>query len=83
MCFSNRSAALLKLNKVQKALADADDCIKLRSDWDKGFFRKAAVLEAMGKYAESLEFYKQAEKIDPKEETTRKVRNLDVEEIRI
>ena len=47
---SNRSAALLKLNKVQKALADAEQCIQLRKDWEKGYFRKAVVLEGLQKY---------------------------------
>lgn len=36
---SNRSAAFLKLNKVQKALADAKTCTELRPDWEKGFYR--------------------------------------------
>lgn len=35
VCRSNRSAAVLQLNKVSKALADADECIKLRPEWDK------------------------------------------------
>lgn len=42
---SNRSAALLKLKKVTKALEDADACIKLKPDWEKGYFRKASVFE--------------------------------------
>ena len=45
---SNRSTALLKLKKVNKALEDADEVIKLRPDWDKGYFRKAAVCEEQG-----------------------------------
>ena len=28
--------ALLKLQKVQKALEDAETCIRLKADWDKG-----------------------------------------------
>lgn len=49
---SNRSAALLKLSKASKALADAEECIKLRPEWEKGFFRKAAALEVMDKLQE-------------------------------
>eukprot|EP00983_Pelagomonas_calceolata_P094200 1157861-Pelagomonas_calceolata.AAC.4 len=33
--YSNRSAALLKLLKVTKAIEDADTCIKLKPDWEK------------------------------------------------
>lgn len=50
--YSNRSAALTHLNKLPKALADAEDCIRLRPDWDKGYFRKGAALEAHGKLEE-------------------------------
>jgi tetratricopeptide (TPR) repeat protein len=49
---SNRSAALLKLNKVAKALSDADAAIQRQPDWDKGYFRKAAALEAQDKLEE-------------------------------
>ena len=51
-CCSNRSAALLKLSKANKALEDADECIRLRPEWDKGHFRRAQVLEMTGKHAE-------------------------------
>ena len=37
--YSNRSAALLKLKKITKALEDAEQCIKLKPDWEKGYFR--------------------------------------------
>ena len=49
---SNRSAALLKLQKVAKALADAEHCLKLRPEWEKGYFRKGAALEAAEKFDE-------------------------------
>jgi hypothetical protein len=35
MMRSNRSAAFLQLLKVQKALSDADMCIKLKPEWEK------------------------------------------------
>ena len=38
----------MKLQKAGKALADADICIRLKPDWEKGHYRKAMVLEAMG-----------------------------------
>ena len=46
--YSNRSAALLHINKVSKALVDAEQCVRLSPDWDKSHFRKGAALEAMG-----------------------------------
>jgi stress-induced-phosphoprotein 1 len=45
---SNRSAALLKLNKLAKALSDAEECVKLDPTWDKGWMRKGMVLESQG-----------------------------------
>ena len=33
---SNRSASLLKLQKVNKALEDAEACILIKPDWEKG-----------------------------------------------
>uniref|UniRef100_A0A7S0RCC8 Uncharacterized protein n=1 Tax=Chlamydomonas leiostraca TaxID=1034604 RepID=A0A7S0RCC8_9CHLO len=58
--FSNRSAALLKLKKVTKALEDAEQCIKLRPEWEKGYFRKGAVLEDLENFSEALEVYQHA-----------------------
>ena len=44
---SNRSAALLQLSKTTKALADAEAAIRLRPEWEKGHWRKAAALELL------------------------------------
>lgn len=49
---SNRSAALLQLSKVTKALADAEECIRLRPDWDKGYYRQAGALEKLERWEE-------------------------------
>ena len=49
---SNRSAALLQLSKTAKAVSDAEECIHLAPHWDKGYFRKAAALEVLGRLEE-------------------------------
>eukprot|EP00798_Chlamydomonas_sp_ICE-L_P017127 gene17127-23431_t len=74
----NRSAALLKLSKVTKALEDAEVVIKLRPDWEKGYFRKGAILEDQSKYAEALEVYQVALKMKgpSAKELSTKIRNL-------
>merc|ERR1719454_1678137 len=46
--YSNRAQAFLKLNKVVKALEDADKCIELAPNFVKGYHRKASALHAMG-----------------------------------
>ncbi|KXZ55488.1 hypothetical protein GPECTOR_2g1037 [Gonium pectorale] len=61
--YSNRSAALLKLNKVTKAMEDAEMCISLKPEWEKGYFRKGAVLEATDKMHEALDVYQAAAKL--------------------
>ena len=53
MCLcSNRCACLLKLHKLDKALADANECVRLKDDWDKSHFRLGSVLEALGRQPE-------------------------------
>ncbi len=50
LLYSNRSAALLKLQKVHKALEDAEACVKLKPDFVKGYCRMAAVFVSMEKH---------------------------------
>lgn len=57
---SNRSAALLKLNKVTKALEDAEACITLTPAWEKGYFRKGAIQESQQDFAGAYESYSKA-----------------------
>ncbi|KAL0388554.1 UNVERIFIED_CONTAM: Stress-induced-phosphoprotein 1 [Sesamum radiatum] len=52
--YSNRAAAFLHLVKLNKALADAETTISLKPDWEKGYFRKGCVLEAMERYEDSV-----------------------------
>ncbi|KAG2454526.1 hypothetical protein HYH02_000373 [Chlamydomonas schloesseri] len=80
--YSNRSAALLKLNKVTKALEDAETAIRLKPEWEKGYFRKAAALEVADKLQEALEVYQlaakraEAESGGPSKELANKIRTL-------
>eukprot|EP00850_Spirogloea_muscicola_P018577 SM000172S03050 [mRNA] locus=s172:34492:36672:+ [translate_table: standard] len=57
---SNRSAALLHLSKVTRALADAEAAIALQPEWDKGYFRKGSALERLKRYDEALAAFKVA-----------------------
>ncbi|KAF6266025.1 tetratricopeptide repeat protein, circadian expression [Scenedesmus sp. NREL 46B-D3] len=58
--YSNRSAALLKLNKVAKALADAEECVKLDPAFHKGYMRMALALESQQRLEEALDCYRKA-----------------------
>ena len=45
--FSNRSAAYLKTGDYERALADANMCIKMKKDYSKGYLRKGTAYHAM------------------------------------
>jgi len=63
--FSNRSAAYCKLQQYEKALEDANECIKLNPTWSKGYSRKASALEFMGRFNDAADAYKDGLKVDP------------------
>lgn len=53
--YSNRSAAYAGSRDFAKALADADQCIKIKSDWPKGYFRKSTALIGLNRASEAVE----------------------------
>jgi stress-induced-phosphoprotein 1 len=57
--FSNRSAAYLSKGFAKSALTDAEECIKCKPDWPKGYSRKAAALHADKKYDEAEKVYQE------------------------
>jgi stress-induced-phosphoprotein 1 len=63
--YSNRSAAHMGSKDFARALADADQCIKLKSDWSKGYFRKASALMSLNRYNEAVEILNAGLKVDP------------------
>ncbi|KAK9137441.1 hypothetical protein Sjap_008035 [Stephania japonica] len=76
--FSNRAAAFLHLAKLNKALADADATINLNPQWEKGYFRKGCVLEAMERYDEAVAVLQIALQYNPKNtEVSRKIKRLE------
>lgn len=65
-CFSNRSAAYLKLgcssnqadasvaDFLEKALADANKCVEINPSWPKGYSRQAAALQELKRWDEAV-----------------------------
>lgn len=75
--YSNRAAAFLNLVKLNKALADAETTIKLNPQWEKGYFRKGCILEAMERYDDALAAFQIAAQYNPKSlEVSKKVKKL-------
>lgn len=66
--FSNRSAAYCKLQHYEKALDDANECVKINPKWPKAYSRKASALEFMGRFSDAAEAYGEGLKIDPDNE---------------
>jgi Ca2+-binding EF-hand superfamily protein len=52
--YSNRSAAYLKKGDAANALVDAEKCLELNADFEKGYSRKGAALHGLKKYDESI-----------------------------
>lgn len=56
LCYSNRSAAYLKLgNSAEQALADAEKCVALAPDWAKGYSRLAAALQELKRWQDAVD----------------------------
>ena len=58
--YSNRSAAEVELGWFEEAVIDARECVKMRGDWPKGWFRLGRGLEGVGDYKEAMEAYEKA-----------------------
>ncbi|XP_057524121.1 uncharacterized protein LOC130803905 [Amaranthus tricolor] len=75
--YSNRAAAFLNLVKLTKALADAEMTISLHPNWEKGYFRKGCVLEAMERYDQALDAFQVALQHNPKStEVSKKIKKI-------
>jgi stress-induced-phosphoprotein 1 len=66
--YSNRAASFTGLNEFNKALDDANNCIRVRPDWLKGHFRKGVALEALNRLDEAQRAFQDALKTEPANE---------------
>lgn len=66
--FSNRSAAYAKSGDYDKALQDAEQTVKLKPDWAKGYSRKGASLHYLGRFEDAIKAYQEGLKLEPNNE---------------
>ena len=50
--YGNRSQAYANLGQHEKALEDAEACIRIKPDWGKGYYKKGAALLKLGRVDE-------------------------------
>ena len=55
--YSNRAAAYMALEQYDRALGDADECIRLQPEWAKGYSRRGAALFRMDKLVDARDAF--------------------------
>ncbi|CCW59905.1 unnamed protein product [Phytomonas sp. EM1] len=63
--YSNRAACWQCLGEYDKAMEDSEQCIKMRPDWLKGYFRKGLALQSMNRLDEAQKTFQEALKVEP------------------
>jgi len=66
--FGNRANVYLKLKQFREAEIDAENAIRLRPDWSKGYFRKAQAQVAQNRLVEACASYLQCLLLDESRE---------------
>mmetsp|Transcript_1222 Transcript_1222/g.1995 ORF Transcript_1222/g.1995 Transcript_1222/m.1995 type:complete len:658 (+) Transcript_1222:44-2017(+) len=67
--YSNRSAAYSHLSLLRAALSDAEECVRLMPQWEKGWARHGGALFRLGRIEEALGSYRRAKELSPESET--------------
>jgi len=67
--YSNRAAAYMALEQYEKALADADECIRLQPTWAKGYSRRGAALFRLDKLGGARDAFEKGLELDPENAT--------------
>ena len=63
--YSNRSSAFASLNQLDKALADAEVCVRLKPEWAKGHLRLAGALSGLRRHEDAKRAFAAAAHCEP------------------
>jgi tetratricopeptide (TPR) repeat protein len=64
VCYSNRCACFLQLQRYQEALYDAQKCVALKVDWPKGYVRLGSCYSRMHRINDAIAAYEKALELD-------------------
>nr|XP_039257434.1 stress-induced-phosphoprotein 1-like [Styela clava] len=70
--YSNRAAAHAKLENYAESLNDAEQVVKLRPDWPKGYSRKGSALQFLGRFEEAKAAFERGLELDADNEMMKK-----------
>lgn len=65
VCYSNRCACFLQMDRFEEALYDARQCIALKADWPKGYLRLASSYRGLQREDDAMAAYQQVLALDP------------------
>ncbi|XP_048136333.1 heat shock protein sti1 homolog [Rhodamnia argentea] len=65
---SKRSLCFIQLGEAKHALIDARDCIALRPDWSKAWYREGAALHLLQRFEEAAISFYEGVKLEPENE---------------
>jgi len=70
--YSNRCTAFIALEEYDKAMEDADECVRLQPSWAKGYLRRGSVYFRMGQLEKSEVVLKEGLELDPGNDALKK-----------
>ena len=74
--WSNRAACYIFVKQFDRAISDAERCIKLSPKWPKGYLRLGSAYFRSKKYKEAMKAFRDALELEPTSKTARK--NIDM-----
>ena len=72
--YSNRCTAYIALDQYDKAMEDADECVRLQPSWAKGYLRRGSVFFRMNQLERAEQVLKEGLELDPTNDALKKAR---------